>query len=176
MASCDSYNFLKYLLRRKPGIQSGLSASKDTTTRPIGRERMVPHSSQRSTAGEGGLRVTATKQGGCPPILLPGTPPLATLGGWDGWMLLPDWDYGDPSCSLKTSGVGVVLIVAYSTAAPGLCSSAFQLHIRSCPRTVITWEADGQSAVTPAAVVYDVTAHSFPLRQSVCLWLFHGRS
>lgn len=96
-------------------------------------------------------------------------------------MLLPDWDYGDPSCSLKTSGVRVVwglvfLIVAYSTAAPGLSSPAFQLHIRYCPRTVITWEADRQSAVTPAAVVYDVTAHSFPLRQSVCLWLFHGRS
>lgn len=116
------------------------------------------------------------------PFCSPGhPPPLATLGGWDGWMLLPDWDYGDPSCSLKTSGVRVVwglvfLIVAYSTAAPGLSSPAFQLHIRYCPRTVITWEADRQSAVTPAAVVYDVTAHSFPLRQSVCLWLFHGRS
>lgn len=90
-------------------------------------------------------------------------------------MLLPDWDYGGPSCSLKTSGVRVVwglvvLIVAYSTAAPGLCSSAFQRHIGCCPRTGIIWEADRQSAVTPAAVVYDVTAHSFPLRQSV--WVF----
>lgn len=39
------------------------SASKDTTSRHTGRERMAPHSSQRSTAGKEGLRVTFHQAG-----------------------------------------------------------------------------------------------------------------
>lgn len=97
---------------------------------------MVPHSSQRSTAGEEGLRVTSRQAGKLSSHSAPWDTPLVTLGGRDGWMLPPDWDYGGPSCSVKTSGVRVVwallfffLIVVYSLAAPGLCSSAFQLPI-----------------------------------------------
>lgn len=42
------------------------SASKGTTTRHLGRERMVPHSSQRVTAGEEGLRATLCQAGKLP--------------------------------------------------------------------------------------------------------------
>lgn len=50
------------------------SATKGTTTRHLGRERMVPHSSQRITAGEEGLRETLRQAGKLPSTLLPGTP------------------------------------------------------------------------------------------------------